>query len=274
MKIFGIRPGLTLCLLAVLASCGKEKATDSHRDYVENALGLKLDMVYVEGGSFAMGATEEQGEDALDNEKPVRTVRLDSYYIGRFEITQGQWEKVMGSTVRDQWAVADIDFGISEEGDAFPMYYITWEEAVAFCEKLSELTGRHYVLPTEAQWEYAARGGRKAQPTKYSGSDILDEVGWYYTENTKRLQLVGGKSSNELGIYDMSGNVWEYCADYYDMYDPSQTDNPTGAETSPCRVSRGGSWADVASHCRVSYRATPLPNFRLLNLGFRVAMIP
>lgn len=261
----------SLLALGGLCSCEKEK--EESRDYTETAFGLEVEMVYVEGGTFKMGATEEQGEDAVDNEKPVRDVRLDSYFIGRYEITQEQWESVMGTTVRDQWELAAIDFGLSEEGAGFPMYYITWEEAREFCARLSERTGKTYVLPTEAQWEYAARGGVRSRSTKYSGSDSLDEVGWYYG-STKKLQLVGGKKPNELGLYDMSGNVWEWCADNYDVYDPADTDNPTGAASSPCRVSRGGSWADKASHCRVSYRATPYPDFRLLNLGFRIVMIP
>ena len=265
-----------LALLAAGAvSCEREKAKEHEtmRDFTETAYGMKLEMVYVEGGTFKMGGTEDQGEDVQDNELPVRSVRLNSFYIGKFVITQDQWERVMGTNVREQWEKAELNLGISEEGPDFPMYYISWNEATAFCEKLSEASGKKYVLPTEAQWEYAARGGRKDVPGRFSGSDNLLEVAWSYEDTVRRLQKVGLKKPNELGLYDMSGNVYEFCADYYDLYNPEDTDNPQGAPSSPYRVTRGGSYIDKPLRCRVAYRGTPTPTFSATNIGFRIVCI-
>ncbi|MCM1169798.1 MAG: formylglycine-generating enzyme family protein [Bacteroides sp.] len=236
-------------------------------DFTETALGLNLKMVYVEGGTFQMGATEEQGSDAGDSEKPVRTVKLDSYHIGRYEVTQAQWKAVMGTNPSNF------------SGSNLPVEQVSWEDAQAFCEKLSALTGKNYVLPTEAQWEYAARGGNKSQHFKYAGSNDLDEVGWY-DDNSRdyygqATRAVGQLQANELGIYDMSGNVNEWCSDWYTSpYDENDTDNPTGPENGAYRVARGGSLFDAARCCRVSYRRSFNPNDRFNSLGFRVALLP
>lgn len=268
--------GTSLLVLAGLfTACEKPNENDTAtKDFTETAYGMKLEMVYVEGGTFLMGGTEDQGDEVQDNELPVRKVKLNSFYIGKFVITQDQWERVMGTDVREQWGKAELDLGISEEGPDFPMYYISWQEATAFCEKLSEETGKKYALPTEAQWEYAARGGRKDVPGRFSGSDNLLEVAWSYQDTVRRLQKVGLKKPNELGLYDMSGNVYEYCSDNYDLYDPEDTDNPTGAPTSPYRVTRGGSYIDKPFRCRVAYRGTPTPTFSATNIGFRIVCIP
>ena len=247
---------------------------DTSKNYTETAFGMNLEMVYVEGGTFKMGGTEDQGDEVQDNELPVRDVSLNSFYIGKFVITQAQWERVMGTDVREQWGKAELDLGISEEGPDFPMYYISWKEATAFCERLSESTGKKYALPTEAQWEYAARGGRKDVPGRFSGSDSLLEVAWSYADTVRRLHKVGLKKPNELGLYDMSGNVYEYCSDNYDLYNPEDTDTPTGAPVSPYRVARGGSYIDKPFRCRVAYRATPLPTFSATNIGFRIVCLP
>lgn len=222
-----------------------------------------MTMVYVEGGQFMMGATEEQGDDVYDNEKPAHRVKLSSYHIGKYEVTQAQWRLVMG------------DNPSYFQGDSLPVEYITWAQAMAFCDSLSKRTGKHYTLPTEAQWEYAARGGWKAKPTKYSGSNDVNLVAWYWNVN-ERTYPVGEKNPNELGLFDMSGNVWEWCSDWYSStyYSNSPVENPTGPETGTNRVGRGGSWYGGAYSCRVSLRGYCYPNSQDYGLGFRVVRLP
>ena len=251
---------------------------DVVESYTETTLGLDMKMVGVKGGAFQMGATSEQGDDAYGEEKPAHWVALDSYYIGATEVTQAQWEAVMGTTVaqqRDKAGVSEL-YGV---GDDYPMYYVSWEEAVQFCEKLSQLTGKTYRLPTEAEWEYAARGGNKSQHYKYAGGNDIDEVAWY-CDNSYGLgeehpdygtHSVGTKKANELGIYDMSGNVWEWCSDWYGAYDENAMENPQGPVGGYDRVRRGGCWSYYAFSCHVSYRSGITPGDRRFNLGFRVA---
>ena len=250
-KIIYMGMGLLLCLSAVLfTGCDKEKTPE-------------IAMVYVEGGTFMMGATEEQGDDAWDSEKPVHSVTLDGFYIGKFEVTQAQWAAVMGTTVSQQRDTAaeyygqdPSDWSLYGVGDNYPMYYVSWEEAQSFCEKLSAQTGKKYRLPTEAEWEYAARGGNNADGTKYAGSGNLDEVAWYRVNsdgengNVYGTHPVGTKRPNGLGIYDMSGNVWEWCQDWYGSYGSSSAVNPQGPSSGSYRV-RGGCWASYARLCRV-----------------------
>ncbi len=201
-----------------------------------------IELVYVEGGEFEMGATGEQGDDAGKNEYPVRTIKLNSYHIGKYEVTQAQWKAVMGTNPS------------SFIGDNRPVETVSWEDAQDFCQKLSEATGRKYVLPTEAQWEYAARGGNKSQHYKYAGSNDVNEVAYWDDINGPTIS-VGSKKANELGIYDMSGNVTELCSDWYaDKYDENDTDNPQGPANGSYRVQRGG--YRYPFDCRVSWRST------------------
>ena len=226
----------------------------------------EIEMVYVEGGTFRMGATYD--------EEPVHSVTLSDYYIGKYEVTQGLWKAVMGTGVEEQMEKAGVS-GLYGVGDDYPMYYVSWDEAQEFVSKLSELTGKKYVLPTEAQWEYAARGGVKSRGYKYSGSNTIDGVAWYWGNSEEKYSTssVGTKLPNELGIYDMSGNVCEWCSDWYSDYsDVSQTD-PTGPSSGFYRVHRGGSWNFNAGYCRVSSRSYDLPGSRGDHLGFRVALV-
>lgn len=244
------------------------------QDYVENMWGLNMKMVWVEGGSFIMGCTGEQGGDCDNDEKNTRRVSLTGYYIGMTEVTQGQWEKVMGTSVYQQRSKAGANnvYGV---GPDYPMYYVSWEEAMAFCEELSRQTGKKYRLPTEAQWEYAARGGNRNDGTKYSGSYSIDAVAWYTGNSSNSTHIVGSKRPNGLGLYDMSGNVWEWCRDWYaDSYIGYQTDNPQGPSGGSGRVNRGGGWGGSAAGCRVSLRDYNGPGYRDSGLGFRVVCEP
>ncbi|MDE7101501.1 MAG: SUMF1/EgtB/PvdO family nonheme iron enzyme [Bacteroidales bacterium] len=236
-----------------------EKKAES--DYTVTILGLNMEMVYVEGGEFKMGATEEQGNDARANESPVLTVKLDSYHIGKYEVTQTQWKAVMGTEPSHF------------KGGDFPVENVSWFEAQEFCKKLSEATGRKYVLPTEAQWEYAARGGNKSQHFKYAGSNNINDVAWYKDYSDSQTHSVGVKNANELGIYDMSGNVAEWCSVWLGRYDANDIDNPQGPTSGTARVARGGGWSDVARYCRVSDRYSSTPYNHSDGLGFRVVCV-
>lgn len=242
-------------------------------DFTETIKGMSFDMVYVEGGTFQMGATSEQGRDYYSDEIPVHSVTLSDYYIGKFEVTQGLWEKVMGTTIHEQRIKAGYSstYGV---GSDYPMYYVNWEEAQEFCKKLSQLTGKTYVLPTEAQWEYAARGGVKSRGYKYSGSNTIGNVAWYIYNSSSSTHPVATKQPNELGLYDMSGNVWEWCSDWYGYYSSESQSNPTGPSTGSHRVLRGGSWRSHAGGCRVSNRPYDLPSSRYNCPGFRVVLLP
>ena len=241
-------------------------------DFTETIKGMSFDMVYVEGGTFQMGATSEQGRDYYSDEIPVHSVTLSDYYIGKFEVTQGLWEKVMGTTIHEQRIKAGYSF-TNGVGSDYPMYYVNWEEAQEFCKKLSQLTGKTYVLPTEAQWEYAARGGVKSRGYKYSGSNTIGNVAWYSDNSSSSTRPVATKQPNELGLYDMSGNVWEWCSDWDGYYSSESQSNPTGPSTGSRRVLRGGSWGYYAGGCRVSYRIGNYPSYRNFNYGFRVVLL-
>lgn len=242
--------------------------------FTETVKGVSFKMIAVEGGTFTMGATSEQGtNDPGSDERPTHSVTLGDYYIGETEVTQALWEAVMGTTVSQQRDKADPSWPLKGEGDDYPMYYVSWEEAKTFCEGLSKITGRNYSLPTEAEWEYAARGG-KSGGYKYSGSDNVDDVAWYNEDYVSgSTHRVKRKKANELGIYDMSGNVWEWCSDWYGSYSSSSHTNPTGPSSGSNRVFRGGSWSRGAQYCRVSFRYSGIPGGRY-NCGFRLALHP
>lgn len=241
-------------------------------DYEETLFGFSIQMVYVAGGTFEMGATAEQGVDSYADETPVHTVTLGDYYIGRYEVTQAQWVAVMGRDVIRQRDNIDTSLTLHGVGAEYPAYYISWQEAMAFCEKLSELTGKHYRLPTEAEWEYAARGGRHKDGTKYSGSNEISEVAWVARNSEGMTHPVGQKKPNGLGLYDMSGNVWEWCQDRYgaDYYSKSPEQNPEGPNSGSFRVKRGGSWRYLANSSRVSRRYGNFPDTKRDVVGLRV----
>ena len=248
-------------------------APAANQDFTETAWGINMKMIWVEGGDFLMGCTSEQGNCDSD-EQNVRRVTVDGFYIGMLEVTQSQWEKVVGTSIYQQKSKADASstYGV---GPDYPMYYVSWDEAMEFCRLLSNKTGRTYTLPTEAQWEYAARGGYKNEGAKYAGSNMIDAVAWYTDNSGSSTHIVGSKRANALGIYDMSGNVREWCKDWYaDSYVSYDTNNPVGPSSGSRRVTRGGSWYSSASSCRVAYRGNYSPGFHDSNLGFRVVCLP
>ena len=223
------------------------------------------EMVYVKGGTFTMGCTAEQGSDCYSNEKPAHSVTLSSYYIGKYEVTQALWQKVMGSNPSNFSGCADC-----------PVEEVSWDDCQEFIRKLNQMTGKKYRLPTEAEWEYAARGGSRGvshTPFKYSGSNDIDAVAWYDNNSGSKTHPVGTKRANELGIYDMSGNVWEWCSDWYGSYSSSAVTNPTGAMSGEFRVCRGGGWSYFGDLCRVSLRPDYYPSNRNGNLGLRLVLV-
>jgi formylglycine-generating enzyme required for sulfatase activity len=216
-------------------------------------------MVFVQGGSFMMGSNE-----GSDVEKPVHKVTLSDFYIGKFQVTQAQWKAIMG------------DNPSAFIGDDHLVEKVSWNDVQEFIKKLNEKTGQKYRLPTEAEWEYAALGGQKSRGFKYAGSDNLNEVAWYDENSGSKTHPVGQKKPNELGLYDMSGNVYEWCADWYgsDYYKNSPKNNPTGPVNGSSRVMRGGSWYSRADRCRVSSRGSCTPDFRCYFIGFRLLRTP
>ena len=234
--------------------------------------GVSFKMVAVKGGTFTMGCTSEQGSDCYDSEKPAHQVTLSDYLIGETEVTQALWRAVMGSepTYNGGWT---SEYG---RGDSYPAYRVSYNDIVNdFIPKLNRLTGRTFRLPTEAEWEYAARGGNQSRGYKYSGSSYsLNDVAWYADNSGSKTHAVKTKRANELGLYDMSGNVWEWCSDWYGDYSSDAQTNPKGPSTGSYRVLRGGSWFGGAGRCRVSDRYHNYPADRYISFGFRLVMIP
>ena len=234
--------------------------------------GVSFKMVLVEGGTFTMGATAEQGSVVLNHEKPAHEVTLDNFMIGQTEVTQALWVAVMGSN--PSWFKGNSNR---------PVEQVSWTACQTFITRLNALTGEHFRLPTEAEWEYAAHGGKLSKGYTYAGSNSIREVAWYY-DNTYALggdnynygtHAVATKAPNELGLYDMSGNVWEWCSDFYGStyYSSSPSANPLGPDTGTGqrRVGRGGGWAFDAQFCRVSCRACT-PAYWRTALGLRLAL--
>ena len=218
-------------------------------------------MKYVEGGEFMMGAANDDTE-AYDCEKPSHKVRLDSYYIGETQVTQALWQAVMGNNP-SYWT-----------GDKLPVETVSWDDCQEFIKRLNSITGKHFSLPTEAQWEFAARGGNKSRGFLYSGSNNIDEVAWYDDNSNSQTHQVATKKANELGLYDMTGNVWEWCKDWFDSdyYSNSPQDNPQGPGSGDFRVLRGGGWDRNARRCRVSFRGYVNPVSRHGSLGLRLVL--
>ena len=223
--------------------------------------GVSFTMIGVEGGTFTMGATSEQGTiEPGDNERPAHSVTLSSFSIGETEVTQELWQAVMGSN-------PSYFFGTNN-----PVERVSWHDCQTFIQKLNQLTGKNFRLPTEAEWEYAARGGKMSKGYKYAGSNTLGDVAWYSGNSSSWIHPVKKRQANELGLYDMSGNVYEWCQDWLGNYSGDAQANPTGAATGSRRVYRGGGWSGAASRCRVSYRDGYTPTNTYNHLGLRLVL--
>lgn len=269
-----------------LLSIQKQREDECLREEKEKAgefcvEGVDFKMVYVEGGSFMMGATDGD-QEADSDERPAHKVMLDDYYIGETVVTQKLWKAVMGNNPSDS------------KGEDNPVECVSWYDCQEFIQKLNDLTGRTFRLPTEAEWEFAARGGNKSQRYKYSGSKDINEVAWYWlnsgdkilkgtdedrnlekiVKNNSKTHPVGQKKPNELGLYDMSGNISEWCNDRYDIYSADPQTNPEGPKEGRHRVARGGGWRSPAKYCRVSYRYGFNPSEKFSSFGFRLALAP
>ncbi len=223
--------------------------------------GVSFKMVPVESGTFMMGATAEQGDDAYNDEKPVHEVTLSSFYIGQTEVTQALWQAVMGSNP-----------SYFADDPNRPVEMVSWNDCQEFITQLNQMTGKQFRMPTEAEWEYAARGGNKSEGYKYSGSNDIDAVAWYEDNSDAMSHVVATKAPNELGIYDMTGNVWEWVQDWYARYSAEAQIDPTGPETGTQRVFRGGSWYSSARLGRVSYRDVENMTNSYNRLGLRLVL--
>jgi len=216
------------------------------------------EMVFVEGGTFMMGSNSGDAD-----EKPVHEVTLSSFSIGKYEVTQAQWQAVMGDNP-----------SYFKGCENCPVEMVSWNDIQGYIQKLNAQTGKQYRLPTEAEWEYAARGGNKSRNLTYSGSDPINPVSWYSGNSKDKTHPVGSKQSNELGIYDMSGNVWEWCNDLYDDYSADRETNPKGPTSGMYRLIRGGCWNYAASYCRSADRSRGMPGIKKFENGFRLVLSP
>lgn len=222
--------------------------------------GVTFVMVNVEGGTFMMGNPDYQSNEDYYNEGPVHQVTVGSFSIAQTEVTQELWQAVMG------WNYSGHGGNVQ-----YPVEYVNYEMCQNFIAKLNEMTGLNFRFPTEAEWEFAARGGNKSQGYLYAGSNDIDDVAWY-NSNSEGTHVVATKAPNELGIYDMSGNVWEWCSDWYGGYSSVAQVNPTGPETGGEKVLRGGSWYGKAIKCRISKRFKSPTLFGDDDIGLRLAL--
>lgn len=226
--------------------------------------GVSFTMIYVEPGTFQMGS-----DTGFDWEKPVHSVTISKgYYIGETEVTQALWKAVTGNSPTTSGSAWSTTYGL---GDNYPAYYISYEDVQSFITKLNSLTGAQFRMPTEAEWEFAARGGNKSKGYEYSGSNTVGDVAWYTSNSGIKTHAVKTKAANELGIYDMSGNVWEWCSDWYGSYSSSSVTDPIGPASGSIRIERGGGWDSSATYCRSAYRNGSTPSYRYDYLGVRLA---
>ncbi len=219
------------------------------------------ELVRVEGGSFAPGNITDKEVEGDSKKNPNRTLNLDSFSIGKYPVTQRLWVEVMENNPS------------SNKGEDLPVENVNWKDVQIFIEKFNRLTGKKYRLPTEAEWEFAAKGGNMTEGFKYSGSNKAEDVAWFNHNSKGKTNPIGTKNPNELGIFDMSGNVWEWCNDWYDefYFQICESNNPTGPSHGTYKVARGGGWHGMADDCMVSRRDFSNPDYRDEALGFRLA---
>ena len=262
------RPSQEATRAAEKATPAAEETTPAGAKVITNSIGMKLTLIPT--GEFMMGSPDS-GSGASSDEKPQHRVRITKpFYLGATEVMQGQYEKVMGRNPSD----------FKESGPDAPVEQVSWDDAQEFCQKLSKLAeekkaGRRYRLPTEAEWEYACRAGSAAKYCYGDDDSRLGDYAWHMLNANFKTQQVGQKKPNAWGLYDMHGNVWEWCADWYDVeyYANSPMDDPTGPSTGTSRVHRGGSFSKSAEGCGSAARFESPPDSRRLVLGFRVGSV-
>jgi len=260
---------LSSLLIFGMIQLGSQVSAQSPKT-ITNSIGMKL--VLIPKGTFQMGSPIEEEGGCDDEEQHQVTISKD-YYLGVTEVTQGQYEKVMGSNPSrfQKRAIRKSDSSM------YPVENVSWEEAVEFCKKLSDLpeekqAGRVYRLPTEAEWEYACRAGNTTAFSFGESSKSLGDYAWFFENSWFASHPVGQKKPNNWGLYDMHGNVWEWCSDWYDEYPKGSVSDPTGPKEGSFRVLRGGGWFYVAARCRSAVRSSFSPSFRINSFGFRVAL--
>ncbi|MBO4740716.1 MAG: formylglycine-generating enzyme family protein [Bacteroidales bacterium] len=224
---------------------------------------VKFDMVKVKGGTFTMGCKKPKDKDCYENELPAHSVTVDDFAIGKYEVTQDLWVAVM-DTNPSKW-----------KHDSLPVEQVSWEKVQIFINKLNRITGRTFRLPTEAEWEYAARGGAKSKNYKYAGcNQDVGSYAWYGPNANSHTHKVGQKKPNELGLYDMSGNVMEWCSDYQGAYTKNPQTNPKGPRKGEERILRGGCWSSPTRGCRITDRSNYNPQKGYSYYGFRLVLVP
>lgn len=247
-----------------------DKKDKSTKDLTISINGVSFVMKYVEGSDFYMGTQSDNPDepnfdiDAPLEEQPVHKVMLNSFYLGETEVTQALWLAVMGED--PGW---DDKYGF---GSNYPSYNVSWDDCQEFIRTLNRYTGKRFRLPTEAEWEYAARGGNKSKGYRYAGSNLVDQVSWHQDNSGNIAHPVKLKKVNELKLYDLSGNLWEWCSDWYDDYCSDSQSNPKGPSEGTIRVIRGGSWYDDYDYGRPSNRFYSVPDYASYYIGFRIAL--
>lgn len=287
----GISTALKLThIRTLLSGAGQYPYFDLHPLEIQ---GDEFSLVQILGGTFTMGCTPEQGSDCEQDETLITQVKVADFYLGKVEVTVQAFKEFIESTnyqtdadkdggsylvLAGQWMKKNVvNWRCDENGNLrlpsqynYPVIHVSWNDAAQYCNWLSKKTGKKFRLPSEAEWEFAARGGNLSSGYKYAGSNNLDEVAWYVSNSEGRLHEVGTKQANELGLFDMSGSVWEFCQDWYDSNYNNVKSNPAAVGTH--RVYRGGSWNYIPGGCRVSDRDYNTPVSRYSHTGFRIAL--
>lgn len=251
-----------MMLLTVILGANAQNDSITAKQIPQVIQDLIENMVYVEGGTFTMGDNQIEYTDPFKVTKPEHQVTVSPFFICRYEVTQEVWDAVMGNSFS------------RVKGTKLPVNNICWDDCQEFILKLVLMTGINFRLPTEAEWEFAARGGNKSNHYGHSGSNTIDSVAWYRYNSGENLHPVGQKSPNELGLYDMNGNVWEWCYDYFGIYSSAIQTDPRGVPNSSTNVTRGGSYLEIVEECRVSSRYGQNPSTKSPYCGLRLAATP
>ncbi len=253
------------CFFSIITCCAQyEKHNNLGNSFIILEKDINLNMIFVEGGKFKMGCNDKTFKQCHKNEIAAFDTTVYDFYIGVTEVTQGQWRAIMGS-LPDRYDGCEL----------CPIVDVSWNDIQLFLRRLNNITGKHYRLPTEAEWEYAAREGNKNSKTEdlqYSGHSDINEVAWFIENSHGKTNPVGMKLPNKLGLYDMTGNVWEWCDDRYGFYDNRSIPMAKREDIGVERVTRGGAFDSFQDNCRITSRSSANPDARSRSLGFRIAL--